>query len=129
MIRKHHTDDDGSIKGEEWRVFAVSKPKNGFVFEEDTMVLCQVCCVIKFMILCHDMNLITQDSKYYLEEFHVLKVDKNNVRMSEFIKTKLGSFETGKAFYEFKQPEDLSLYKEVVHVPVDIYNDVNRVKV
>jgi hypothetical protein len=33
---------------------------------------------------------------------------------------KFGSFENGKAFYEFKQPEDLSCYKEVVHVPTDL---------
>ena len=65
-------------------------------------------------------NVIAQDPKCYTEKFHVLKVDKNNVRMSEFIRIKIGSFENGKAFYEFKEPEDLSCYKEVVYVPMTL---------
>ena len=40
--------------------------------------------------------------------------------MSEFIRMKIGSFENGKAFYEFKEPEDLACYKEVVHIPMTL---------
>ena len=77
-----------------------------------------------------DVNLITQDPKTYTKRFHVLEVDRlNNIRMSEFIKMKLGSFENGKAFFEFKQPEDLPCYKEIVHVTMDVYNKMNRVEV
>ena len=65
-----------------------------------------------------------QDPKYYIEKFYVLKVDENNVRMSEFIKTKIGSFDNGKAFYEFKQSEDLPCYKEVIHVPMSILDHI-----
>ena len=63
-----------------------------------------------------------QDPKYYTEKFYVLKVDKNNIRMSEFIRAKIGSFENGKAFYEFKQSEDLPCYKEVVYLPVSAFD-------
>ena len=66
------------------------------------------------------MNVITQDPKKYTERFHVLKVDMSNVRMSEFIRMKIGSFENGKAFYEFMQPEDLPCYREVVYVPMSL---------
>ena len=71
----------------------------------------------------------TQDPKYCLEEFRVFKVDENNIRMSEFIKRKIKplKFENGKAFYEFKQLEDLQYYKEVIHVPLDVYT--KRMKV
>ena len=48
----------------------------------------------------------------------MLKVGQNNIRMSEFIKAEIGSFENGKVFYEFrKADEDLSCCKEVIHVP------------
>ena len=76
---------------------------------------CLHACILTLML-----NVITQDPKYYTEKFHVLKVDKNNIRMSEFIRIKIGSFENGKAFYEFKEPEDLSYYKEVVYVPMTL---------
>ena len=65
-----------------------------------------------------------QDPKYYTEKFYGLKVDKNNVRMSEFIRTKIGSFDNGKAFYEFNQSEDLPCYKEVVHVPFSVFDRI-----
>ena len=45
----------------------------------------------------------------------MLKVDVNNVQMSTFINKKLGSFENGRAFYEFTDEEDLMYYKEVVN--------------
>jgi hypothetical protein len=40
--------------------------------------------------------------------------------MSEFIKMKVGSFDNGNAFFEFKQPEDLPCFKEVVQVPMSL---------
>ena len=46
-------------------------------------------------------------------------MDKDNVRMSEFIKQQLGVYEKGAAFYEFLNSEDLLSYKEVVHLPED----------
>ena len=76
------------------------------------------------------MNLVhMQNPKYYTEKFYVLKVDENNVRMSEFVKMKIGSFENGRAFYEFKQPEDLLYYKEVVHVPTSLIDRLTMVQV
>ena len=76
------------------------------------------------------MNLVhMQNPKYYTEKFYVLKVDENNVRMSEFVKMKIGSFENGRAFYEFKQPEDLLHYKEVVHVSTSLIDRLTMVQV
>ena len=68
------------------------------------------------------MNFVIQDPRTYTEKFQVLKVDRNNVRMSEFIREKIGSFESGKAFYQFNQPEDLPCYREIVHVPMSLYD-------
>ena len=50
------------------------------------------------------------------ESFHVLHVeeDEDNTQMSKFFEKNLGYFENGKAFYEFKDKEDLIFYKEVV---------------
>lgn len=76
------------------------------------------------------MNLVhMQNPKYYTEKFYVLRVDENNVRMSEFVKMKIGSFENGRAFHEFKQPEDLLYYKEVVHVPTSLIDRLTMVQV
>ena len=47
----------------------------------------------------------------------MLKVDADNVRMSEFVKQKLGFFNKGEVFYEFSQEEDLLSYKEIICVP------------
>ena len=49
-------------------------------------------------------------------KFHLLKVDEDNVRMSEFVKRKVSKFENGKAFYELTESEDLLYYKEVIHL-------------
>ena len=46
----------------------------------------------------------------------MLKVEKDNMRMSSFVKQNLGSFENGRAFYEFTSEEDFLHYKEVVKV-------------
>ena len=53
------------------------------------------------------------------ERFYVLKVNEDNIQMSEFIeKTLSKTFENGRAFYEFSQmDEDLLSYKEVVQMP------------
>ena len=51
--------------------------------------------------------------------FYVLKVDEDNVQMSDFVKRALGvtEFENGRAYYEFIQTEeDLVSYKEVVRM-------------
>ena len=49
----------------------------------------------------------------------MIKVDVDNVRMSDFVTKKLKvDFDNGKAFYEFNQPEDLLYHKEVVIMPV-----------
>ena len=50
--------------------------------------------------------------------FHVLEVNEENVRMSEFVKRKLkiSSFERGRAFYEFTLKEDLPYCRKVVRM-------------
>ena len=53
------------------------------------------------------------------ERFHVLKVavTEDNMQMSTFIKSRLGSFENGQAFYEFiGHEEDLVYYKQVINI-------------
>ena len=59
---------------------------------------------------------IAQRPKLDKEQFCLLEVKKSNMRMSSFIKQKLGSFENGRAFYEFTDEEDFLHYKEVVNV-------------
>lgn len=56
--------------------------------------------------------------------FDVLEVDEDYVKMSEFVTAKLGTFENGRAFYEFnREEEDLLYYKEVVRMnKVSVYN-------
>ena len=62
------------------------------------------------------------------KDIHVLTVDEDRVRMSDFIKTRLGNeFTNGHAFYEFKRPEDLDYYKEVLLLPVDLPVDEHEV--
>ena len=39
-----------------------------------------------------------------------------NVRVSEFVREKLGSFEIGRAFYEFVQKEDLPSCRKIIKV-------------
>ena len=57
-----------------------------------------------------------QDSMYQYGRYTVLEVDRNNVRMSKFIETKLKcQFEDGKAFYEVTEDEeDLLYYKKIL---------------
>lgn len=47
--------------------------------------------------------------------------------MSDFIKQQSKSYEDGKVYYEFTQ-EDLISYKEVVHVPSEIFDHDNKVR-
>ena len=54
-----------------------------------------------------------------MQEFRILKVVEDNVRMSEYIEQQLGVYKKGAAFYEFMESEDLLSYKEVVHLPED----------
>lgn len=44
----------------------------------------------------------------------MLTVDKDNVRISEFITSQRRSFKTKEVFYEFDQDEDLLYCKEIV---------------
>ena len=46
--------------------------------------------------------------------FQVLKVDEENVRMSKFVRNKLGSFEKGKAFFELTEKEDLPFCRKAM---------------
>ena len=58
----------------------------------------------------------------------MLTVDEDRVRMSDFIKNELGvEFTSGHAFYEFKRPEDLDYYKEVLLLPVEMPVDKHEV--
>ena len=59
-----------------------------------------------------------QDPETY---FYVLKVDEDNVQMSDFVKRALGvtKFENGRGYYEFTQMEmedNFLFYKEVVRM-------------
>ena len=61
-----------------------------------------------------------QNSECRCTHFYVLKVDKDNVQMSDFVEKTLNvKFENGRGFYEFTQTmeEDLHFYKEVVVMP------------
>ena len=55
-----------------------------------------------------------------IQEFKLMTVDEDNVRMSEFITRdmNLAVFENGKAFYEFNECEDFLYFKEVVFLQV-----------
>ena len=53
-------------------------------------------------------------------------MEEDNVRMSEYIKQRLGVYEKGAAFYEFVQREDLLSYKEVLYVPKDVLKQENE---
>ena len=59
--------------------------------------------------------------------FYVLRVDEDNVQMSDFVKRTLGvtEFENGRAYYQLTQTEeDFVSYKEVLrmHKVIKIYN-------
>ena len=54
--------------------------------------------------------------------FRVLLVDEDNVRMSTFVRKKTGSFEEGRAFYEFTENEDLPYCRKVIRMPVGKVN-------
>ena len=53
----------------------------------------------------------------------MLTVDQDNIRMYQFIKEKLNSFEVGNAFYEFTQSEDFLYYKETVLIDLSQETD------
>ena len=61
-----------------------------------------------------------QDPECLKAYFYVLRVDEENVQMSDFVKRALGvtEFENGRAYYEFalQTEEDLVSYKEVVRM-------------
>ena len=51
-------------------------------------------------------------------KFRALQVDEDNVRMSDFITKRIGTFERGKAFYEFQQgdKEDLLCCRKAIRI-------------
>ena len=53
-------------------------------------------------------------------------MDEENVRMSEFVKQKVGDYKKGEAFYEFTQEEDLASYREILHVPKHVLEYENE---
>lgn len=75
----------------------------------------------------HVTTIIIQSEKIISRKFTLLEVDEDNIRLSVFVKSKLGcnSFENGRAFYEFNQEEDLLYYKEVVLLPTNKDNIKN----
>ena len=64
---------------------------------------------------------LRQDSMYRTGIFTVLEVDKDCVRMSQFIEEKLNcKFEDGRAFYEVTEnEEDLLYYKKILRPQTD----------
>ena len=46
----------------------------------------------------------------------MLVVDKDCVRMSDFVKEKTGVFEKGQVFYEFTQEEDLPYCRKIINL-------------
>ena len=67
----------------------------------------------------HDI-LIPQNPKHVEGKFAILEVDEDNVRLSEFVREKFGSFDSAKAFYEFVKPEYLPWCRKVIRVPVKL---------
>ena len=59
-----------------------------------------------------------------IQEFKLLTVDEDNVRMSDFITRNmyLAFFENGKAFYEFNECENFLYFKEVVFLKATGWN-------
>ena len=64
----------------------------------------------------HDI-LIPQNPNYIEGKFAVLEVDEDNVRLSEFVREKRGSFDSAKAFYEFDKEEYLPWCRKMIRVP------------
>ena len=53
----------------------------------------------------------------------MLIVEEDKAQISEYVKKKLGTFQTGRAFYELdlsSNDEDLKYYKEVVYVQEEV---------
>ena len=65
----------------------------------------------------HYNILIPQNPKHVEGKFAILEVDEDNVRLSEFVREKHGSFDSAKAFYEFVQPEYLPWCRKMIRVP------------
>ena len=58
--------------------------------------------------------------------FEIIEVDRDNVRMSAFIRNRLGSFQKEGAFYEFTDKEDLLCCKKVVRASKDKVNNIHH---
>ena len=72
------------------------------------------------------MEYVLQKEETCEQQYLVLNVKEDNVRMSEFIRMhpNIKLFENGRAFYEFTE-EDLDTYKEVVCATSDQLEEVN----
>ena len=46
-----------------------------------------------------------------------MEVDEDNVRLSQFVRKIFGSFENGRAFYEFSQQECFPACRKVIIIP------------
>ena len=71
--------------------------------------------------VCHQYNNYVncsscQNPEYINAMFHVRKVEEENIRMSVFVKNNFGSFERGRAFYEFIQKEDLLFWTKAIRM-------------
>ena len=66
-----------------------------------------------------------QNSEGKSQKFQVFTVKRDNIRMYQFIKDQLKTFEVGNAFYEFTQDDDLLYYKEIVVVDLPKEGEVD----
>ena len=67
----------------------------------------------------YDNTISLQNRELMYGKFRALQVQVDNVRMSDFITKEIGSFERGKAFYEFKagDKEDLLCCRKAIRIP------------
>ena len=84
--------------------------------------------VVKYLKLAIDY--VLQKEETCEQQYLVLNVDEDNMRMSEFIKMhphpSIKSFENGRGYYEFTEEEDLDTYKEVVCATSDQLKEVSN---
>ena len=74
------------------------------------------------------MEYVLQKEETCEQQYLVLNVKEDNVRMSEFIRMhpSIKSFENGRAFYEFTEEEDLDIYKEVICATSNQLKEVSK---
>ena len=57
-----------------------------------------------------------QNPDYRRSTYCMLVVDRDIVRMSDFVKEKTGMYEKGQVFYEFAQEEDLPYCRKILQL-------------